>query len=506
MRVDLDALSPNGALLECIIGLAIFVFLLALGRWLKRQQGVKLGLIYMLFTLCVAAYIPLHTLIPEPAQKDLVMRNLRAGIVIFGTLVTLSIFHRFFWELWFERHHGSRAPMFLSQVVGLVLFLAAVFVALGHRDIYGLSIQGAVLGSTVVVGIIGFAMQDLLGNVIAGISIEIGKPFRVGDWLVVDRKRVEVMEVNWRSTRCRDNDHVYYDIPNRHIVGSTITNLTYPDSVHGVRIEVRFEYSVPPNAIKDRLKHATLAAKGVLQTPEPRIFLLNFGQSGVIYQVRFWIGDGSLYNQICDAVRTNIWYEAQRSGMAIPFPIRTLQIQRKKNDNRNALEVARTSLRRQPFLQLLSSAQLDRILADARLLRFGRGERVIEQGDEGRSMFILVQGQADVFVQVGDEEKHVATLRDGEYCGEMSLLTGDVRAATVQARTDCEMWEIGKETLADILAENTMLLDKLSEILAKRKMEVDGIIEASLADDEKEETVSRYKEGFLRRLYSFFEL
>ena len=494
----------NDALVESVLALFLFIALLAIGRWLKRAQGIRLGFVYVLFSACVAAYLPFSVLMLKLPNAGGWLRHLHAAMIVLGTLVALKLFHRFFWELWFERRQRSKAPKFLAQVCALLVFVTAVLIVLG--GIYGVSIQGAVLGSTVVVGIIGFAMQDLLGNIIAGISIEIGKPFRVGDWLIVDTKRVEVMEVNWRSTRCRDNDGVYYDIPNRHIVGTTITNLTYPDRVHGVRLRVHFEYGTPPNQVKDCLTHAAMTAEGVLATPPPRVYLRDFGESGVLYEIRFFMEDESRYNPTCDAVRTNIWYEAQRAGLSIPYPIRTLHIQRPKAENKNALEVAKTSLRRQPFLQLLAPSQLDRLLSDARLLRFGRGEHIIEQGAEGRSMFILVHGQADVFVKINGEEKHVATLRDGDYCGEMSLLTGDARTASVQARTDCEMWEIGKETLADILADNQTLLEQLSEILAKRRMEVDGIIEATLADDEKHQTVSRYKESFLKRLYGFFDL
>ncbi len=491
-------------LIEAAIVPLVFVVLVILGRWLKRDQQVRIGPAYLFFSIVVAAWAPLELFQVEFARRQTVMMNLRAAMIVLGSFLVIALVRRFIWELWFERRHHSQPPKFLSQVLALVIFVSAVLLALG--GVYGVSIQGAVLGSTVVVGVIGFAMQDLLGNVIAGISIEVGKPFRIGDWLIVDNKHVEVMEVNWRSTRCRDNDNIYYDIPNRHIVGTTITNLTYPDRVHGIRIQVGFEYSTPPNQVKDCLKHAAATAQGVLANPEPRVFLRDYGESAIIYEIRFWMEDESKYNPICDAVRTNVWYEAQRAGLKIPFPIRTVQIERPKKEGGDALAIAHTSLRRQPFLQLLSPSQLGRLLADARLLRFGRGEHIINQGDEGRSMFILVHGQAEVYLQVGGVEKHVATLRDGDYCGEMSLLTGEVRTATVQARTDCEMWEIGKETLADILAENQNLLERLSEILAKRKMEVDGIIESTMSESEKTETAARYKESFLRRLYGFFEL
>lgn len=496
--------STNSLLVEAAFVPLVFIAMLVIGRWLKRHQGVRLGPVYVLFSLGLAVWTPLTIFPIDFRHRDSVMTHLSAALLLLGALVVIALIRRFFWELWFERQQGAKAPKFLSQVVGLVIFVTTLLFALS--GIYGVSVQGAVLGSTVVVGIIGFAMQDLLGNIIAGIGIEIGKPFRIGDWLIVDNKRVEVMETNWRSTRCRDNDGVYYDIPNRHIVGTTITNLTYPDRVHGIRIQVHFEYGVPPNHVKDCLQHAASTAQGVLPNPPPKVFLRDFAESGIIYEIRFWIDDESRYNPICDAVRTHVWYEAQRHQLRIPFPIRIVRLEREKRDQRTALEIARTSLRRQPFLQLLTPDQLGRLLADARLIRFGRGEHILEQGEEGRSMFILVHGQAEVYVRVGDTEKHVATLRDGDYCGEMSLLTGETRTATVEARTDCEMWEIGKDTLGDILAENQGLLEKLSDLLAKRKMEVDGIIEASMSDHEKTETAQRYKEGFLRRLYGFFEL
>lgn len=494
----------KGTLAEIGVALLLLAIFLFLGRWLKRRQGVDLGLTYLFLSLCLAAYVPLKWLMFDLANREAILRHLEAAIVILGTLFGLTLLRRFYWELWFERHYHTRAPKFLSQVVALVTVVAALLFML--KVVYHLPIEGAVLGSTVVVGIIGFAMQDLLGNIISGVGIEIGKPYRVGDWLIVDGKRAEVMEVNWRSTRLRDNDGVSYDVPNRHMVGTTVVNLTFPDRLHGVRLRVHFDYNTPPNTVKDALQHAALNADGVLPSPKPAVFLIEYGESAIIYEIRIWIDNESRYNPICDAVRTNIWYEAQRAGLRIPFPIRTVQIERPKTDNRTALEVARTSIRRQPFLQLLPQEHLDQLLADARLLRFGRGERIIEEGKEGRSMFILVRGSADVFVKVNDEQRHVATLRDGDYCGEMSLLTGEPRSATVKALTDCEMWELGKDTLADILAENTTLVDRLSEILAKRKMEVDGIIEASLAEDEKNETVNRYKRTLLDRLYHFFEL
>jgi CRP-like cAMP-binding protein len=349
-------------------------------------------------------------------------------------------------------------------------------------------------------------MQETLSNIISGIALEIGKPFKVGDWLVVEGQHAEVVEVNWRSTKLRTNDDIYLDIPNKAIVGSTIRNLTYPTRQHGIRLRIGFEYSVPPNFVKDCLQHATVTAFGVATQPPPKVFLKDFGDSAIIYEIKFTMEDEARYNDICDSIRTNIWYEAQRHGLRIPFPIRTLQIDRRKPDVEDPVAAARMSARKQPILQLLDDAQFDKLLHCARLQRFGRGEKVIVQGECGQSMFIVLAGEAEVLVRAGGAETRVATLRTGDAFGEMSLLTGEPRSATVLARTDCELWEIDKTTLGEILQENAALVERLGELLARRRLENEGLL-ATVANPREMATKQlEYKQGFLRKLSVFFEL
>jgi hypothetical protein len=244
----------------------------------------------------------------------------------------------------------------------------------------------------------------------------------------------------------------------------------------------------------------------VLASPAPKVFLKAFGDFAILYEIKFWMENEAIFNDILDAIKTNVWYEAQRNNIRIPFPIRTLQIDRPKIRHDESLQQARTSVRKQPFLQLLDTAQTDKLLMHAKLLRFGRGEKVIEQGEHGESMFMLLQGEADVFVSVNGHDSHVATLKAGDYFGEMSLLTGEPRSATVSATRDCEMWEIQKGVLAEILQENENLVQKLGELLAKRRMETEGVLAATSERAEISAKQREYTDGFLRKLYSFFEL
>ncbi len=482
----------------------IFIAMLAAGRVLKRRYHVHLGAMYKLFCVVLAFYLPSAFSHAPFSWRPALAHHLGAAALLLGVGFFVALLRRFFWEGWFERTQKTRAPKFLSQIIALLIFIAAVLVVVG--GIYGQSIQGAVFGSTIVLGIVGFAMQDLLGNIIAGVALELGKPFRVGDWLVVDKQHAEVIEVNWRSTRLRTNDDVYLDIPNKLIVGGTITNLTFPTRQHAIRLVVGFDYSVPPNFIKDVIARAAGEVKRVLTTPKPKVFLREFLDSAIQYEIKFWLEDESMFNDIVDGIRTNVWYAAQRANIRIPFPIRTLHVERHAARSTGTLATAQQSARKHPFLQLLDEEQMGKLIMHARLLRFGRGEKVIEQGGTGQSMFVLLHGEADVFVGSDGAQTHVATLRTGDYCGEMSLLTGEPRSATVIARTDCEMWEIDKNTMGELLQENETLVQKLGEILAERRIATEGIVASTSDRNEVRMKQEEYTQGFLQKLSAFFDL
>jgi small-conductance mechanosensitive channel/CRP-like cAMP-binding protein len=487
-----------------VVGFGLFLAGLGLGRWLKRRSGVRLGFLYLLFCASFVLWVSLEIEAGDFPHRLGVLRALRAANVFLGTFFLLALVRRYYWEIWFEKHRKVKAPKFLSQLLGLVAFIVAVFVVIG--GIYGQSIEGAIFGSTVVVGIIGFAMQDLLGNIIAGLALELSKPFITGDWLTIDGQRAEVIEVNWRSTRLRTNDEVYLDIPNKAIVGGKIINLSYPTRQHAVRLTVGFDYQALPNFVKDVLIRATTEVPGVLAVPAPKAFLKEFGDSAINYEIKFWIDEETKFNDIMDGIRTNIWYAAKRHDIRIPYPTRTVQVERSSGKSADAGAIARAKVRQQPLLQLLDDAEADKLLASARLLRFGRGEKVLQEGDAGESMFILLSGEARVFVRAGDHETLVATLHAGDYCGEMSLLTGAPRNATVIARTDCEMWEIEKPVLAELLQKNETLVQKLGELLANRRLEREGVLTSEAEKAQLQAREKEYAAGFMKKLYSFFEL
>jgi CRP-like cAMP-binding protein len=236
------------------------------------------------------------------------------------------------------------------------------------------------------------------------------------------------------------------------------------------------------------------------------VFLVDFSDYAMTYEIKFYMGNHSRINETNDSVRTNVWYELKRQGITIPLPIRTLHLERKKAPVQEDQAEAFSILRGERLFDCLSEDQLNQMVKRARLKLFGRGEPVIEEGAAGESMFVMLRGAANVFVSKNGSKIQVATLGAGDCFGEMSLLTGEPRSATVRADGDCYVMEIGKPVMAEVLGGAPTCMEQLSQLLAQRKMETEGILKDATSTDEHASTERQYTANFLHRLRTFFQL
>jgi small-conductance mechanosensitive channel/CRP-like cAMP-binding protein len=481
-----------------LVSFVFYVLGLMLGRWLKRRINVELGWTSHLFIASASILLASRLLeVDFPGSAEIGFLAVVAAAFPINALL-----RRFVWPLYGYPGENARIPSFLPQVVAIGVFLFATF--FGLAAFYHVTIPGLLTGSGVIAIIIGLALQDTLGNIFAGFGLQAGKAYRVGDWLIVDGKHVEVVELNWRSTRLRNNDDVSFDIPNSQLAKATIVNLYYPSRRHAARLRVSVDHRVPPNEVKDAMQQAASAAPGVLGDPPVKVFLIDFAESAVQYEIKFWLMDGRLFADIIDGVRTNVWYELNRRGIRLAFSTHRIELVRNARVKRTR-EMDLRLLAGQPLFSSLNQLQLDHLALGSRRVRFGKGEKIISQGEAGNSMFILAMGKAEVQVEREGRSQPVGNLVAGECFGEFSLLTGEPRSATVLAMLDCEVLEIEQETLGILLREHPGLAESLSETVVTRRSATETQLASAPANGDDLGMVST-KEGFLRRLRLFFQL
>ena len=369
---------------------------------------------------------------------------------------------------WFRDGESDRAPSIVqdSVVVAAALVAAAV--------LFEVSSFNFLTGSAILAAVVGFALQDTLGNAFAGIAIQIERPFRVGHWIAVGEWTGLVTEVTWRATKMRTKAGNVVAVPNSAMASHAITNFSEPAVPTRLQLDVGAAYGVPPNEVRSALQNAVTGADLVLASPAPDVVVADFGASAITYRVRFWIDDFARDELARDAVRTRIYYEFRRRNIEIPWPIQ-VEYQREEppRDSPERRAGFAEAIARVPVLAALPVEAHHALAASARELLFAAGEVIVGEGDSGTSMFIVIDGRAEV--TVGPERRRVALTETGGYFGEMSMLTGEPRSATVVATADCRVLEVTADAFGRHLRTRPEVIDQLAAAATGRRRELDEL-------------------------------
>jgi small-conductance mechanosensitive channel/CRP-like cAMP-binding protein len=426
----------------------------------------------MTFSLVMAsiflgAFVLLHAVTPPEARvRRLTFQVSELVLFLFSGYVAIELLLGFVGEF-LPRVRGTPPLAPIIKDLFRVLILAAIFI-LGVKQAFPeVDIGALVTTSAILSVVVGLALQESLSNVFSGIMLTIDRPFKPGDWVEVDGKEGRVLDSNWRSTRIhtRDDDLIY--VPNSTMAKSNIINLTDPTPEHLCRKRVGIEYSAPPNRVRTVLVNMMLHVEGVLKEPAPDVYLVDFGDSAITYELRYWIEEYDRRNRIDSEVMRGVWYHLKREGINIPMPIRDIYLHRHKPERRP--EDVILLLKRVDILAPLKEEDLVMLAEDLSHHLFARGEPICKQGDPGSTFYIIKAGTVGVKVTGPDGvEAEVARLTPGNYFGEMSLLTGDARTSTCTALEDCELLCLDRDSFGVLLSENPPVAQAMSDILATR--------------------------------------
>ena len=484
-------------------GRAVFAIL----RRILKLEGLRVTVNIFLLLLAAAAFERVFAY-EWPAT---VGRILYALIFIFGIYLAYGLLEHVFILRISKERKPVELPRIIRDVIRLAIIVLAVLFAM--KAFLGFEPTALIATSTVLSAVIGLAMQDVLANIFAGISLQIGKPFRVGDWVTVHNQTGTVVSTSWRSTRVKTRDNHLIEIPNANIAKTEIYNYSVPTPLQRRHVEVGVVYGQPPNEVKKVLVEAALAARGVLSQPEPDVLLTAYGDFAITYRLRYWLRDFADTPRTEDRIMTNIWYYFKRAGITIPFPIRDVTMRHVDAEAERRAEEARLTKIRSyldevELLAALSNTELNKLAAAASERRYAAGEKIVRQGDPGDEFFIVISGRVRTTVRrEGSPTIDLGTFDPGFYFGEMSLLTGEPRRATITAVEDTKVLVVNKENFQEIIATHPKVANKLSRAIENRRAEIErefseaGDAEAAAAVSEEYS-----RENVLKKIKEFFDI
>jgi len=425
-----------------------------------------------------------------------------------GAVLTARLVQALGWNQ-VGRKTGKHAPYLLVQITNVLIYISA---ALGMAGILlDVSLTGAIATSSVIGLVIGFALKSLISDAFSGIALNLDQGFTINDFIMlVGRPGTStisgrVTQINWRSTSLKTPENGMLIIPNSVISEAIVLNFSKPDPSNEFEFVVTLDFEVPSERVVRVLNAAAqAAARERKEIWEGKARISDLNKTGITYIIKYMLDPFKL--SPADAkhiILGHIERQMKLTGLTLAHP---------KVDNwtRETPELNYTLGDIMYRIWLLRKIQLFKQFAEGELAglaermtmrQFAPGTQIITAGDPGQSMFLLSEGITSVLVKGEDGDVDVATLRPGDFFGEMSLLTGDPRSATIKALSETVAFEIDKEDLIPLLDANPDAAELIVNAVADRRV-------ASAEGSQKREVVAAERASLagniLKSMLSFF--
>lgn len=484
----------------------------------RRLRGPAILLVLYLLTVALRFALPESAESADVAEavpgqfKDATHGDLRLLQALSAFFLLGSIGHSSFLLLLHSivvRRLSGPVPVILRDLIQGLVYMAVALVAM---SVAGVEPGSLLTTSALLTAVIGLSVQDTLGNLFAGLAIQAQRPFDKGDWIQFDENESlvgQVTEMNWRAVTVVTLEQNEITVPNSMLAKAALRNYTRPAKVARRRAYVWAPTDIQPHRVQRLLVAALRELPGVLDEPAPSVLTHEFSERGVEYEVRYFIDDFDQREVLSGEVHDRIFYALRRARISVPPPAREVflhEINRESLAQEREQQIQRNeaAIRRVGFLEILPDEAKRRLaaLVDNRI--YVVGEVVIRAGELGSELFIIETGEVRVEVRRGRHEREIARLGPGQFFGEMSLMTGGQRVATIRAMKDTAVLVVDKRAFSSVLEVSPEIAETVSTMLAEREEELSGyesgeISEVGLSRSERSSQL-------LTRIKKFFAL
>ena len=409
----------------------------------------------------------------------------------------------YFWNKKFVEKSGEKAPKLLQNFIALIIYILTLAFILGF--IFNKPITSIIVSTGIFVTIIGFAMKDLLADIINGISLSIERPYNIGDWIELENGSYlgKVIDIKWRTTRLMSRNDSIIVVPNNRCGNMIIHNFSKPDKVYSNNYLISINSTLPPDLVQRQLILGMQDVKNIVKDPAPRAYLADGTSEPFKYNIRVWwknyefsyFGRDHLFKSITESLnkvgisQTAIEWQISKRGMLDDVEIKTVTYY--------------DQVQKVELFQNFDEAEINLLISNSKIRNFEPNENIVNEDAEGNSLFVILSGNARVSINKNQKNIKLGLLSPGDAFGEFSLLTGDRRSATVKAINHLKAIEVPKDALKSIIEKDINIIDDLASIMAERQKTNKEISETHKEMTAKE-ILAHYKEEFNKKIKAFF--
>jgi small-conductance mechanosensitive channel len=380
--------------------------------------------------------------------------------------------------------HRTRAHFstIFKDILMLTLWGLVLLVVL--RQDFTVDLTPLLASTAVVAVVVGLALQESLGNIFSGLTLQMGRAFAPGDWVRSGEFVGRVQGIGWRSTAVITRANEKLEIPNALLAKEALVN--YSVGAVADDIKIGLSYAAPPNYVREVILAALRDMPGVMQYPPPEVFTWEFCDSSIRYRVRYWMSDFADVDRLRDVVSTGLWYVLRRKAIEIPYPQMVIRSAHSRGAEVMDADFERQimeGLRQVDFLRGLRDEELRLLVPGVVVQKFGAGESIVREGDEGESLFIMRLGTVEVVAAKNGKQVHITNLSPPAFFGEMALMTGEKRTATICARTDVELLEVTRDAFGELFKNHPETAAQMGEVIAIRLTERNELLDAASQGD-----------------------
>lgn len=469
--------------------------------------------VFLYFSKNVAILVELIQSVPfiRSVSEAAWSSSLKIGSWLIMAYIINNLIIFIIWENLFYRKSKKSAPTLVKQAVGFLVYF--VVFASSINVILGLKVSDIITTSGFIGLVIGFALRPILTDYFAGIAMNLEASFSISDWVMVKQKGIQgtvvgcVKEISWRTTKIVTPEKNCVVIPNSELLLSSVTNLSKPSPASEFEFEIRVDYNTDTELAQKVLDGALCEAVsngGPMAEPAPKARIRDIDAAGICFKITYMVdpiktSKGNARHLIYRAVIKHF----QMSGITPAAPKQEVfleQNQKQQHFDYKSLEHKKLIVSKVDFFKDSNEEELSLLAENINLREPEAAEAIIEKGASGDSMFIVIIGSLDVYINNPDEPDHkVASLHPGDIFGEMSLLTGAARSATIKSAVPSVLYEISKDTIAKLFKMRPEFMDIITRVCVERQFKNKNI-QSKAVEEEKSTFLDKISQG----IRSFF--